>query len=222
VTVAAVILSATAESAVADADGVPRVRRMADAAWAGGAMPVVVVAPDPDGLVAEALMGSEAARVEPANAALGPAGQIARGIRVAVAAIRETDAALVWPGRMCWVDAETLTSLIEAHGVDRRPVFRPSWRGDLGWPALVPIDALATLDAVAAERMPDEVLDDLVAGGWPVVTLDLGDPACVLDARTPRVELPPYEGPQEPASGHHHEWGASVGGAAGGVAEPGH
>ncbi len=219
-TVAAVILSATAEGAVADADGVPRVRRMADAAWAGGAIPVVVVAPDPDGAVAEALAGSEAALVEPADPALGPAGQIARGIRAAIAAIRETDAALVWPARLCWVDAETLTSLIEAHGVDRRPVLRPSWRGDRGWPALVPVEALASIDAVAAERMPDEVLDDLAAGGWPVEVLDLGDPGCVLDAGTPRAELPPYEGPQEPASGHHHEWGASVGGAAGGAPGP--
>jgi CTP:molybdopterin cytidylyltransferase MocA len=214
-TVAAVILSATAEGAVADADGVPRVRRMADTAWAGGAVPVVVVAPDPDGLVTEALAGSEAMLVAPADVALGPAGQIARGFRVAIDAIRETDAALVWPGRLCWVDAETLTSLIEAHGVERGPVFRPAWHDDAGWPVLVPVDALADLEAVAPDRMPDEIVEDLRAAGRAVRTLDLGDPGCVLDAGTPRVELPPYEGPREPASGHHHEWGASVGGGGG-------
>jgi hypothetical protein len=215
VTVAAVILSATAEGAVADADGSPRVRRMADAAWAGGAVPVVVVAPDPDGAVAEALAGSEAMLVAPADLAMGPAGQIARGIRAAIDAIRETDAVLVWPARLCWVDAETLTSLIEAHGVDRGPVLRPAWRDEVGWPALVPVDALGDLDAAARDRMPDEIVEDLRAAGRPVLTLDLGDPGCVLDAATPRGELPPYEGPREPSSGHHHEWGASAGGAGG-------
>ena len=36
-TVAAVILAASPESALADADGVPRVRRIVDSAWSGGA-----------------------------------------------------------------------------------------------------------------------------------------------------------------------------------------
>jgi hypothetical protein len=42
-TVAAVILSATAEGALADALGQRRVRRLVDIAWSGGALPVVVV-----------------------------------------------------------------------------------------------------------------------------------------------------------------------------------
>ena len=62
-TVAAVILAATPESALADADGQPRVRRLVDVAWAGGAVPVIVVAPDPDGLVAAALAGAPATLV---------------------------------------------------------------------------------------------------------------------------------------------------------------
>ena len=48
-TVAAVILAACPESALADADGLSAVRRIADAAWSGGATPVVVVSSDPDG-----------------------------------------------------------------------------------------------------------------------------------------------------------------------------
>ena len=59
-TVAAVILSATAEGALAETLGQPRVRRLVDIAWSGGALPVVVVAPDEDGAVAAALVGSEA------------------------------------------------------------------------------------------------------------------------------------------------------------------
>jgi hypothetical protein len=53
-TVAAVILSASADGAVADADGLPSVRRIADAAWSGGAVPIVVVSFDPSGGVATA------------------------------------------------------------------------------------------------------------------------------------------------------------------------
>ena len=60
VTVAAVILSATAEGSLTDTLGQPRVRRLVDVAWSGGALPIVVLSPDPDGAVAAALSGSEA------------------------------------------------------------------------------------------------------------------------------------------------------------------
>jgi CTP:molybdopterin cytidylyltransferase MocA len=211
-TVAAVILSASPEGAVTPAGGTPRVRRMADAAWAGGALPIVVVAADPDGVVAGALDGSVARLVPPADPAGGPVGQMARGFHAAIAAVRETDAALLWPARLCWVDAETLTSLIEAHGVDRDAILRPAWRGAPGWPALVPTGLLPALAEIAPDRMPEEVLGALATAGHRVASLDLGDPGCVLDARTPHADLPAYEGPPEPASGHHHEWGAVAAG----------
>lgn len=213
-TVAAVILSATPEAVVAPAEGTPRVRRMADAAWAGGALPIVVVAADPDGAVSDALAGSVARLVAPTDPAAGPAGQMAHGFRAATAAVRETDAALLWPARLCWVDAETLTSLIEAHGVDRDAILRPAWRGQPGWPALLPTDLLAALASVAPDRTPDGVLDALAEAGHRVTQVDLGDPGCVVDAGTARDDLPAWEGPPEPASGHHHEWGAATVGPA--------
>ena len=77
-TVAAVILSASAQNAVADTLGQPRVRRLVDIAWSGGALPVVVVSPDEGGAVAAALVGSEAVYGSPAAAENGPAGQIGR------------------------------------------------------------------------------------------------------------------------------------------------
>ena len=144
-TVAAVILAATPESALRSVEGVPNVRRLADVAWAGGAIPVVVVAPDPDGAVRTALAGAEVTQAEPAPAEGGPVGQICRGIDVAVALVAGTEAALVWPARMGWVDAETVTSLIEAHGRDRARLLRPSFAGEEGWPALVPVAHLETL-----------------------------------------------------------------------------
>src|SRR5439155_541772 len=88
-----------AQAAQAHADGQPRVRRLVDAAWSGGAVPVIVVAPDTAGAVATALAGSPATLAEPAPKTGGPVGQIARGIDVAHSQVNETDAALVWPVR---------------------------------------------------------------------------------------------------------------------------
>jgi CTP:molybdopterin cytidylyltransferase MocA len=209
-TVAAVILAASADSALADADGVPSVRRIADVAWSGGATPIVVVSSDPDGRVAAALAGAPVTLAEPAPAEGGPVAQIARGIEVARATIAETDAAIVWPARLAWVGPETVTSLIEAHGVDPEPMLRPSYRGEAGWPVLLPIGQLRALGGVGPDRMPDDVLADMSANGVPGRPVELGDPGAVFDRSTPRVELPPYEGPPVPAAGHVHEWGAAI------------
>ena len=102
-TVAAVILAASAEGALTDTLGQPRVRRIVDIAWSGGALPVVVVAPDPDGAVAQALVGSEAAYASPAPAVAGPAGQMVRGAEVARAEVAEISGVFLWPARMTWV-----------------------------------------------------------------------------------------------------------------------
>src|SRR3954451_24544760 len=131
---------------------------MVETAWAGGATPVVVVAADPFGAVGAALAGSPAILAEPAPLKAGPVGQIVRGVRVAVGAVSETDAAIVWPGRMVWVDAETVTSLIEAYGAERDALLRPIYDGEAGWPVLLPIDSLGAFGAQAADLMPDELV----------------------------------------------------------------
>ena len=209
-TVAAVILAATPESALADADGLASVRRIADVAWSGGATPIVVVSSDPDGTVAAALAGSPVTLAEPAPLEGGPVAQMRRGIEVARAQIEEVDGVLIWPALLTWVDPETITSLIEAHGADPEPMLRPVWRGESGWPALLPIAHLGAFAAVAPDRMPDDVLADLAAAGVAVRSIELGDPATMLDRSVARNELPPYEGPPVPAAGHVHEWGAQV------------
>jgi CTP:molybdopterin cytidylyltransferase MocA len=210
VTVAAVVLAATPDSALADADGMPSVRRIADSAWSGGAVPIVVVAHDPDGSVASALTGSPVTLAEPAPLDRGPAGQIARGIEAAIGEIRETDAALVWPARFTWVGPETATSLIEAHGIQPGALLRPSYQGEAGWPVLVPVALLGALGGVSADRMPDDVVADVIAGGAREVVLELGDPGVRHDRTVPRATLPPYIGPTEPPAGHVHEWEATM------------
>jgi CTP:molybdopterin cytidylyltransferase MocA len=210
VTVAAVILAAQPESALADADGVPTARRLADVAWSGGATPIVVVSFDPAGVVASALAGAPVTLAEPAPPAGGPVGQIRRGIAVAAATIHETTAALVWPARLVWVGAETVTSLIETHGLAPRAILRPTYGGSPGWPVLVPMSETDRLATVGPDRMPDGVVDDLVAAGAKLRNVELGDPGTIYDRDTPSAELPPYQGPPEPPAAHAHEWGAAL------------
>jgi hypothetical protein len=133
VTVAAVILSVAPGSALGDADGLARVRRLADVAWSGGAMPVIVVTPDPDGSVAVALAGAEVTLASPAPEESGPAAQMAHGVEIALGEVSETTAALLWPARLCWVGPETVTSLIEAHGATPDALAAPGPAPSRGW-----------------------------------------------------------------------------------------
>ena len=209
-TVAAVILHSRPEGAIADAAGRAAVRRAVETAWAGGATPIVVISFDPAGVVAAALAGSTAILAEPAPVEQGPVGQMVNGMHVARERVTETDAALLWPGRMVWVDAETVTSMIEAHGTQRAALLRPRYEGELGWPALVPMSMLASLAALDVERMPDELMDDLVATGATLVAIDTGDPGTTHDISTAMEELPAYEGPPEPVAGYAPEWGSAA------------
>ncbi len=213
-TVAAVILAATPESALADSAGVPRVRRIVDAAWSGGALPVVVVSFDPEGAIAAALAGAAVTLAEPVPEPDGvPAAQIRRGTEVALGTVRDVDGVLIWPARMGWVGPETVTSMIEAHGIDRGSVLRPTYNGEDGWPVLLPLAGVAALTSVASDRTPDEIIADMIASGVPARTLELGDPGTTHDGSVAREDLPPYVGPSEPVAPHGHEWGAALGDA---------
>lgn len=208
-TVAAVILSATAEGALAQTLGQARVRRLADIAWSGGALPIIVLSPDPDGAVAASLAGSEAILGVPAPAEAGPAGQMARGTELAAAEVGDLTGALLWPARLVWVGPETITSLIEVHGVNRDTLLRPTWQGEPGWPVLLPTSGLDALRASPADIMPPEVVERLAAA-LPTREVELGDPGVTHDVDTPFEGLPPYEGPPDPPAGHTHEWGDDV------------
>lgn len=209
-TVAAVILHARAEGALADAAGRPAVRRAVESAWAGGATPIVVVSHDSEGQVAAALTGSPAVLAEPAPTEAGPVGQIGRGIAVALEQVSETEAALVWPGRMAWIDAETVTTLIEAYGPRRGSVLRPVYDGEPGWPVLVPVSMVAALTALGPSLMPDVLMNEFFSAAASSVTIDTGDPGVVHDISTPMDSLPQFEGPPEPVGGHAPEWGAAA------------
>jgi len=207
-TVAAVILAATAASALADADGTPGARRLADIAWSGGATPVVVCSFDPDGAVAAALANAEVTLVDPVAAERGPVGQMVNGVEAARRLVTDTDAVLVWPARLAWVDAETVTTLIAAHGEDRAVVLRPAYAGRPGFPVLLPVAHLDALRVLAADRMPGELFDDLEAAGVPFRSVETGDPGVTHDVSVARADLPPFDGPPEPVE--TPEWGAAA------------
>jgi CTP:molybdopterin cytidylyltransferase MocA len=210
VTVAAVVLAASVDSAVAEAAGRPAVRRISESAWAGGAVPIVVVSVERDGAVAAALTGSEAILAEPAPDEAGPVGQMLRGLAVARQSVSDTDAVLLWPAGMVWVDAETVTSLIQAHGLDPQTLLRPTWQGKPGWPVLLPMEREAALADVGPDRMPNEVLSDLERAGVPMRLIELGDPGATHGRDTALDDLPAYEGPAQPIGGHPPEWGAAA------------
>ena len=209
-TVAAVILFHSPPGPLAEANGRPAARRIVESAWAGGATPIVVVAFDPTGAVAASLAGSPAILAEPAPVEGGPVAQIARGFDVAAAHVTETDAAFIWPGRFVWADAETVTTLIEAHGARRGSILRPHFGNEDGWPTLVPMSVLPVLRTQASNLMPDEVVAATVAAGAQLESIDLGDPGVNHDIATPFDSLPPYQGPAEPGAGMPPEWGASA------------
>ncbi|MGD8684496.1 MAG: NTP transferase domain-containing protein [Chloroflexota bacterium] len=201
-TVGAVIVPDGVREALADATGRSAVRRIVDAAWAGGALPIVVVACDPDGQIERVLEGSPAAVIDPGKASQVRTYQ--RGAEAAMQRVSETSALLLWPGRMTWIDPETVTSLIEAHGRSAHEIIRPRRAGESGWPVLVPADRVAGLLAG-----PGGSLEEALSTG-SVAMVELGDPGSVLGAEVPLDELPDYAGPPEPVGGPPPEWGAAA------------
>jgi CTP:molybdopterin cytidylyltransferase MocA len=211
-TVAAVILVPDQTVALADADGLPAIRRIVQAAWAGGALPIVVVSHPGDAgrALAEAIEGLPATLTQPEGVAPG-ARWFAAGIAAAHSQVVETSAALIWPARYAWIDPETVTSLIEAHGPAADGIVRASFRGQSGFPILVPVALGPRFDA-EHDLHAFQLVEALAAEGADLRQLELGDPGIVTDVATPRAQLAPYQGPPEPASGPPADWNAELAG----------
>lgn len=198
-TVAAVILAADPADALADADGTPACRRLADAARAGGATPVVVRVADPDGTVAAALATADAS-CRPAAPGRGGIAALAADLG---AEGSPPAALLLWPASHAWVDAETVTTLIAAHGTDRGAVLRPAYLGTPGLPVLVPFPVAAGLDLGATP-------DGAWAAGLDARLVETGDPGTTHDRSVPRAALPPFEAPPVPDDERERDWGLGV------------
>ncbi|MGA3029856.1 MAG: NTP transferase domain-containing protein [Candidatus Limnocylindrales bacterium] len=219
-TVAAIVLVPDAAAAVGDADGVPAIRRVAHAAWAGGALPIVVVAASPFGPLAEAVADSPVTLARPPAEEPPGIAWFVSGQKASLSAVTETTAGLLWPFRYAWVDPETVTSLVEAHGMAPEAIVRPAFAGQPGFPILVPISLLSRLEKRTGLH-GDEAVASLIAEGVPVRVLELGDPGIVYDLATPRSSLPGYQGPPQPAAGPPPEWNAELAPQAQRSGEPG-
>jgi CTP:molybdopterin cytidylyltransferase MocA len=200
-TVAAVVLVPETALALTSLDGEAAVRRVARAAWAGGALPTVVVSPHaPTPGLASTVEDLDVTLVTPDPNEPHGIAWFVHGLRVAMAAVAETRAALLWPVKMAWVDPETVTSLMEAHGAASQAIVRPSFDGAPGFPILVPAEYLPALDALSGKH-GEEAVAALVAEGVAQRILEVGDPGTTHDSATPRESLPGFEGPPEPAGG---------------------
>jgi CTP:molybdopterin cytidylyltransferase MocA len=208
-TVAAIVLVPDTAVALADADGEPAIRRVVHAAWSGGALPIVIVTDDPDPRLAGIVADLGAALSRPTKAEPRGVAWYVNGRRAADRSVTGTTAGLLWPVRCTWVDPETVTSLVEAHGATPDHIVRPAWLGKEGFPILVP----AAFDEQLLGRNGlhgYQAVEALIAEGAPHRALDLGDPGIVFDLATPRAELPGYQGPPEPAGGPPPDWNAAL------------
>ncbi len=202
-TVAAIVMIPNLETAFTDAHGEPAVRRVVQAAWAGGALPVIAVAAAgaDSSALADALADLPATLLQPSkDVPHHGIGRFVAGFDAAVAEVSETAAALLWPLRYAWVDPETVTSLVEAHGATPESIVRPAFAGQAGFPVLVPVTSRETL--LAEPTAPGgAAVDRAIAAGVPARTVELGDPGIVHDLSTPWSALPPFHGPEQPAGG---------------------
>ena len=206
-TVAAIVIAPSPDVALTEIEGLPLIRRVVDAAWSGGALPLVVVVPDPAGDVAGVLDGTPALVVSPGPDDPRGIAWFVAGMEAAMMAVTATRAGLLWPARFAWLDPETVTSLIEAHGVSGPAIVQASYGGTPGFPALVPAAYLERAGALRGASA-EEALAALEADGIAFRLLALGDPGIVHDVATPRAALPRFEAPPEPAAGPPPEWGA--------------
>jgi CTP:molybdopterin cytidylyltransferase MocA len=198
-TVAAIVLVPDSAAASADAGGDPVIRRLVHAAWSGGAMPIVIVAVDTAGPLVDAVAGTPVTLTGPTAGQPPGIAWFVSGQRAALAAVTETSAGLLWPVRHAWVDPETVTSLVEAHGAMPDAIVWPAYAGQTGFPILVPATLIERLAGHLGLNGADAVTA-LIAEGVPVRVVELGDPGIVYDTATPHASLPGYQGPPEPVT----------------------
>ncbi len=199
-TVAAIVIVPNSAAALAHSEGEPVIRRLAQSAWAGGALPIVLVCPDPDEEFERTLAELQVVAARPDPGVPDGIGWFAGGQQAAAAAVAETSASLLWPFRYSWVDPETVTSLIEAHGTAPDAIIRPTYGGQPGFPILVPNSLRERLKSLSGLH-GEEAIEALIAAGVASLNVELGDPGIVHDGATSRSNLPDYQGPPAPVPG---------------------
>ena len=208
-TVAAVVIVPETPAALVPADGEPALRSLAQVAWSGGALPTVVVVAEVSEELRRAVAGLAVTLTSPRPDEPRGIAWFVHGMRTAVETVAETSAALLWPFKFVWVDPETVTSLVEAHGTTPEAIIRAAYGGQPGFPILIPVALVDRLAALSGQH-GEEAVQSLAAAGVAVRRIELGDPGIVHDISAARADLPPYQGPPEPAGGPPPDWNSAL------------
>ncbi len=169
-----------ANKLLAEFDGVPLVRRSADALLSSGLDRVVVVTGHQGERIRSALAGLDVEFVDNPNFATGLSSSIKAGL---AALDGEADGALVSLADMPAIDAKALRRMADAFRADSQAVIRATHGGVRGNPVLLP----RSLFAEAMKLEGDVGARHLIEGGSvPVHDLEIGQ-AASLDVDTPEA-----------------------------------
>ncbi|MCV9996929.1 molybdopterin-binding/glycosyltransferase family 2 protein [Pararhizobium sp. YC-54] len=190
ISVAAVLLAAGRASRMGDKgqhkllaefDGVPLVRRSAQAALGAGVQRVLAVTGHRQAEIRAALAGLDIAAIENADYASGMASSLIAGVNAAGA---DADGVLVMLADMPWVSAQDLVALISAFKAGRgQVVVRAVSAGKRGNPVILPRSTFEAVRQLQGDVGARHIIETC---GLPVVDVDIG-PAAHLDLDTPEA-----------------------------------
>ncbi|OBZ92424.1 molybdopterin-guanine dinucleotide biosynthesis protein MobA [Pararhizobium polonicum] len=168
---------------LAEFDGVPLVRRSAEAALGAGASRVFAVTGHRQAEIRAALAGLDVVPVANANYTAGMASSLIVGIH---AAEPDADGVLVMLADMPWVTAGDLTTLISAFkAAQGRVIIRAVSDGKRGNPVILPRPTFKAVSQLQGDVGARHIIETC---GLPVIDVDIG-PAAHLDLDTPEAIL---------------------------------
>ncbi len=161
-------------------EGKPLVRRVAEAALASSARPVIVVTGHAHSDVESALAGLDASFVYNAHFASG----LASSLRAGIAALpASADAAIILLGDMPRISGKVLDKLIAAYGVHpSASAVIPLFRGKRGNPVLLARSLFAFVEKLEGDSGARALL---AHAGDGVAEVEMDDPAILFDIDTP-------------------------------------
>lgn len=168
---------------LAEIDGIPLIRRSAQAACGASAGQTLVVTGHRQDEIRAALAGLDIAAVENPDYATGMASSLVAGLK-AVAA--DADGALVMLADMPWVEAGDLNTLIAAFKAEGGlAIIRAVSGGKRGNPVVLPRSTFEAIRQLQGDIGARHIIE---SSGLPVVDVEIG-PAAHLDLDTPEAIL---------------------------------
>ncbi|WP_438748153.1 NTP transferase domain-containing protein [Pararhizobium sp. O133] len=168
---------------LAEFDGVPLIRRSAQAALGAGAGRIIVVTGHRQDEIRAALAGLDVITAENPDYATGMASSLVCGLN---AVATDADGVLIMLADMPWVTAQDLKALTAAFKAERgQTIIRAVSDGKRGNPVILP---RSTFEAVRQLQGDIGARHIIESAGLPVIDVDIG-PAAHLDLDTPEAIL---------------------------------